>query len=61
MTNEKVIEYIKAHPDYSVCGETKYLGIDGKKPDIARELFALKDCSKPLEDSLALKPVYMKD
>ena len=37
------------------------LGIDGVKPDIARELLALKACSSPIEEPLALKPVYMKD
>jgi len=61
MTNDKVLEYIKEHPDYVVCGETKYLGIEGKKPNIARELLALKKVIKPVDDPLAVKPVYMKD
>lgn len=61
MTNDKVLEYIQNHPDYVVCGDTKYLNIDGKKPDIATELLALKKCSKPVDNPLALKPVYMKD
>lgn len=61
LTNDKVLEYIKEHPDYTVCGETKYLGIEGVKPDIARELLALKKCTNPVSDPLAIKPVYMKD
>ena len=61
MTNDKVLEYIKEHPDYVVCGNAKYLGIDGQEPDIARELLSLKSVVKPISDPLAIKPVYMKD
>ena len=61
LTNDKVLEYINEHPKFSVCGNTSYLGINGKKPDIARELFALMKCCSPVEDPLGLKPVYMKD
>ena len=61
MTNDKVLEYIKEHPDYVVCGNAKYLGIDGQEPDIARELLSLKCVVKPISDPLAIKPVYMKD
>lgn len=61
MTNDKVLEYIKEHPNYVVCGNTKYLGIEGKEPDIARELLSLKKVTKPVDDPLAIKPVYMKD
>ena len=61
LTNDKVLEYIKEHPSYSVCGNTAYLGIDGVKPDIARELLELKKYEKPVDNPLAIKPVYMKD
>ena len=61
LTNDKVIEYINSHPDYVVCGNAAYLGVEGKNPDIARELLAIKKFSKPLEDALSLKPIYMKD
>ncbi len=61
LTNDKVLEYVSEHPDYSVCGNADYLGINSVKPDIARELLALKKCTSPLEEPLALKPVYMKD
>ena len=61
MTNDKVLEYINAHPDYVVCGNSKYLGVDGKEPDIARELLSLKKVCQPVDNPLAIKPVYMKD
>ena len=61
LTNDKVIEYINNHPDYSICGNADYLGVKGIEPDIARELLTLKFYSAPIEEPLALKPVYMKD
>lgn len=61
LTNDKVLEYINEHPSYSVCGDTAYLGIDGVKPDITRELLELKKYVKPVDNPLAVKPVYMKD
>ena len=61
MTNDKVIEYINEHPDYVVCGNATYLGVQGKQPDIARELLTIKGFVKPVDDPLAIKPVYMKD
>ena len=61
MTNDKVIDYIKEHPDFVVCGNATYLGVEGKQPDIARELLSIMLTSKPIEEPLGLKPVYMKD
>lgn len=61
LTNDKVIDYIKEHPDYSICGDAKYLGFEGIKPNICLELLSLKDYAKPCDDPLGVKPVYMKD
>lgn len=61
MTNDKVLEYINSHPDYVVCGNAQYLGVQGKEPDIARELLTIKNMVEPVKDPLAIKPVYMKD
>ena len=61
LTNDKVLEYINEHPDFVVCGNASYLGIEGKSPDIARELLDLKKVVKPEAEPLGLKPVYMKD
>lgn len=60
MKNEDVLAYISAHPDYSVCGDTKYLGIDGKEPNNIAEMLDLKDSLESI-NPLSLKPVYMKD
>ena len=61
LTNDKVQEYIAEHPDYVVCGNASYLGVNGKEPNIAKELLAIKKAISPVADPLAVKPVYMKD
>ena len=61
MTNDEVNEYIKEHPNYSICGNVEYLGIAGKKSDIIQEMFSLKKDLSPIDNPLALTPVYLKD
>ena len=60
MNNEEVLKYINDHPDYSVCGGTKYLNINGVISNTIQEMLSLK---ASLEDvnPLGLKPVYMKE
>ena len=60
MKNEDVLKYIQEHPDYSVCGDTKYLGIDGVISNNLQEMLNLKDVLESI-NPLSLKPVYMKD
>ena len=60
MKNDEVINYIKDHPDYSVCGETKYLNIEGVIANNLQEMLNLKDSLESI-NPLSLKPVYMKD
>ena len=60
MKNDEVMKYIEDHPDYSVCGDTKYLNIEGKQSNNLQEMLNLKDSLESI-NPLALKPVYMKD
>ena len=60
MKNEDVMNYISEHPDFSVCGDTKYLGIEGIEPNNIKEMLDLKDSLESI-NPLSLKPVYMKD
>ena len=60
MKNEDVLKYIEEHPEYSVCGETKYLGIDGIVSNNIEEMLSLKE-SLDSVNPLSLKPVYMKE
>ena len=59
LENEKVIEYIKAHPDYLVHGDTYQLGLESGKFDVVENL---ADFNKNEEvDLFKLNPVYFKD
>ena len=60
MKNEDVINYIKEHPNYSVCGDVKYLGLEGIVSNNIQEMLSLKNVLEPV-NPLSLKPVYMKE
>ena len=60
MKNESVLDYIDNHPDYSVCGDVSYLGINGVNSDSIKEMLDLKESCESI-NPLSLKPVYMKD
>ena len=60
-TNEEVLEYINEHPNYSVCGNVKYLGFDNLDTNICLQMLSLEKVLVGKVDNLDLKPVYMKD
>ena len=60
MKNDEVMKYIADHPDYSVCGDTKYLNVEGIETNTMKEMLDLKDSLESI-NPLSLKPVYMKD
>ena len=60
-TNDEVLQYINDHPNYSICGNASYLGFENKDTNICRQMVSLLDVLTPFENSLALKPVYLKD
>ncbi len=61
MTNDEVKKYINEHPSYSLCGNASYLGLEGKNSNLAKEMLSLIEFISPIDNPLALKPVYMKD
>ncbi len=60
MKNDEALAYIAEHPGYSVCGDTKYLGLEGKQTNNIQEMLNLKEALSDV-NPLSLKPVYMKD
>lgn len=60
MKNDDVLAYINAHPDYSVCGNTKYLNLNGVESNNLKEMISLKEHLDSI-NPLSLKPVYMKE
>ena len=61
MTNDELLKYIDSHKDYILCGETKYLSLEGHVSNTIEEMFSLKNSIIPMEDATGLKPVYLKD
>ena len=61
LTNENVKKYIDEHKDFSVCGDTKYLGIEGERNDIFVNMLRLKSEENEVKNILSLKAVYLKD
>ena len=61
MTNEEVKNFISCHPDYVICGDTAYLGIEGYKNNIIYEMALLKSKATKNIDALGIKPIYLKD
>ena len=60
-TNEEVLDYIKEHPDYSICGNASYLGYENKDTNICQQMVSLLKDLESVKDSLGLKPIYLKD
>ena len=61
LTNENVKKYIDEHKDFSVCGDTKYLGIEGERNDIFINMLRLKSEGNEVKNIFSLKAVYLKD
>ena len=60
-TNDEVLTYINEHPEYSVCGDARYLGFENNDTNICLQMVSLAKYLTPVENDLGLKPVYMKD
>ena len=58
--NSEVLDFIKEHPDYLVCGDTDYLGNRGFKENFIEQFIALKPYLQKV-DPLSIKPLYLKD
>ena len=59
LENDKVLDYIKSHPNYLIHGDTYQLGLESGKFDIIDNL---ADFDKNEEiDVFRLNPVYLKD
>ena len=58
--NDEVMAYIDGHPTYSVCGDVRYLGLEGRQTNNIQEMLNLKEALDEV-NPLSLKPVYMKE
>ncbi|MCR5348562.1 MAG: tRNA (adenosine(37)-N6)-threonylcarbamoyltransferase complex dimerization subunit type 1 TsaB [Bacilli bacterium] len=60
-TNDEVKAYIAEHPDYLLCGDLEYLGLEGKEYDPTRVFPSCLDEKHRCPDPYSLRPVYLKD
>ena len=61
LTNEELLDYIKLHNDYSLCGDLKYLNLEGVVTNPIEQMFSVKKYLVKAEDNLTIKPVYLKE
>ena len=60
-TNDEVKQYIAEHPDYSICGDARYLGYENNDTNICKQMVSLIPHLEKAENDLSVKPVYLKD
>ena len=60
-TNDEVKEYISSHPDYSICGDARFLGYENNDTNICKQMVSLIPYLQKADNDLSVKPVYLKD
>jgi len=60
-TNEEALNYISEHPDFSVCGDVRYLNMGNNDNNVCLQMTTLMPVLPVINDTLGLKPIYMKD
>ncbi|MDY0100358.1 MAG: tRNA (adenosine(37)-N6)-threonylcarbamoyltransferase complex dimerization subunit type 1 TsaB [Bacilli bacterium] len=60
-TNEEVKDWINKNPDYVLSGDTSYLNLEGKQPNVLLGMLEARKNIKQSEDIFLLKPIYLKD
>lgn len=59
LENEKVLVYIKAHPDFVINGDTYQLGLESGEYDVIENLAQFSE--DEVVDPFRLNPIYLKD
>lgn len=59
--NHEVLNFIKEHPEYEVCGDLEYLNLKGYKGNLFETMLLLKSNEHLVKDIFTLKAVYLKD
>ena len=60
-TNDEVRAYVAEHPDYALCGDLGYLGLEGSSYDPEANFLRCIDEAHLCENPHAARPVYLKD
>ena len=59
--NNEVLNFIKEHPEYKVCGDLEYLNLKGYKGNLFETMLLLKSKEHLVKDIFTLKAIYLKD
>jgi|LSQX01.2.fsa_nt_gb tRNA threonylcarbamoyl adenosine modification protein YeaZ len=59
--NEELLKWISTNGNFVVSGDANYLGIQAYQPDILSGMLKARLNALPVENSLTVKPVYLKD
>lgn len=59
--NEDVLQFLKAHPQYHICGDVTYLGLEGEPSSVLEEMLTLSYRKTKEDNPLGLTPRYLKD
>ncbi len=59
--NADVLSYLKEHPDYQVCGDVGYLGLESTPFSRLENLASFVDEKHRCLEPLGARPVYLKD
>lgn len=60
-TNAEVMDFIHQHPDYSVCGDVAYLGLESLQNPVISNLAYFAKPEYRCEEPLGARPIYLKD
>lgn len=60
-TNEEVLQFVQEHPDYVLCGDLGYLGLEGKDYGPLENFRRCLDESHRCPEVHVARPVYLKD
>lgn len=60
LTNEEVKELINKYPDFTLVGDLKYLGLEGKETNAIITISKIFNTLKAIDPS-NVKPLYLKD
>lgn len=61
ITNDEVLNYIRMYPNYELCGQLDYLGLEGKDNNPLFKMASLIGQLSSSVNPLKVNPIYLKD
>ncbi len=61
VSNEFALKFIEEHPNFTLCGDLKHLGIDTSSEVDAKSFLRYATSQERVNNIKGLKPIYLKD